>query len=142
MSRLVDSEAKYITFLTIIIICETEYIMAYYKDLIVWQKSFNVADLVYQLTDSFPKSQRYSLADQIERSAVSIMSNIAEGSRRSKKEWYRFVRMAFGSTSELESQLLLANKRQFGNLKYYSAIFDELNHISRILNSILYKNTN
>jgi four helix bundle protein len=112
--------------------------MAYYQKLIVWQKAFLVADLVYKLTNNFPLSQRYSLANQIERSAVSIMSNIAEGSRRSKKEWLHFIRIAFGSTSELESQLLLAKKQQFGDEKLYCKIFNELNHISRILNSILY----
>ena len=64
--------------------------MAYYKDLIVWQKSLYVAERVYRLTRTFPATQRYSLCDQMERSAVSIMSNIAEGSRRSKKRMEEF----------------------------------------------------
>jgi four helix bundle protein len=115
--------------------------MAYYKNLIVWQKSFYVAEKVYILTRAFPSSQRYSLSDQIERSAVSIMSNIAEGSRRTPKEWKYFLRIAYGSVSELESQLILARKLHFGAQELYLDIFNHLNEISRILNTLIFKSS-
>lgn len=94
----------------------------------------NVARLIYQLTETFPKSQQYSLSDQMQRAAVSMPSNIAEGWRRTHKEWKNFMRIAFGSAAELESQLLLAQSLQLGNENLYKPIFDELEHVSRILN--------
>jgi four helix bundle protein len=111
--------------------------MASYKELIVWQKAFHVSKLVYQLTDCFPQTQKFSLCDQMQRSAVSVMSNIAEGSRRTRKEWSQFVRIAFASAGELESQLLLSQELGFGRQEMYNNIFEEVGHISRILSSFL-----
>lgn len=78
-----------------------------YKDLDVWRKSMQLSKDVYQLANKLPKSETYGLSSQLQRSAVSIPSNIAEGSRRSSKDFKRFLRMALGSASELETQLLL-----------------------------------
>jgi len=111
--------------------------MASYKNLIVWQKAFRLSITIYQLTDQFPQAQKFSLCDQMQRAAVSIMSNIAEGSRRTRNEWKQFVRIAFASAGELESQLLLSEALGFGKNERYPLIFDELEHISRILSSFL-----
>lgn len=110
--------------------------MSSFQNLIVWQKAFNVAESIYMLTDSFPTHQRFELSSQMQRSAVSIMSNIAEGSRRSKTGWLYFTQIALGSAAELEAQLLLARKLKFGSEKLYTKIFEDLEHILKILQSI------
>jgi len=82
-----------------------------YQDLTVWQKSMEIAEMVYQTTKKLPKDEIYSLTNQMRRAAVSIPSNIAEGqARHSTKEFIHFLRIAQGSKAELETQLLLCLK--------------------------------
>ncbi|MCL2624516.1 MAG: four helix bundle protein [Planctomycetaceae bacterium] len=79
-----------------------------YQDLIVWQKSMELAQTIYMLVKKLPREELFSLSDQIRRAAVSIPSNIAEGqARNSTKEFQRFLAIAKGSKTELETQLLL-----------------------------------
>lgn len=78
-----------------------------YKDLEVWQISMQLCKQVYRLTEQLPKSEKYGFSSQIQRCSVSVPSNIAEGSRRSTQDFRRFLKMALGSASELETQLLL-----------------------------------
>lgn len=108
-----------------------------YKDLIVWQKGMDLAELVYQLTVKYPKDELYSLTNQMRRAVVSIVSNIAEGKgRESKQEYLHFLAIAQGSLTELETQILLSIR-----LKYVAeidataplAICDE---IGRMLNTM------
>lgn len=81
-----------------------------YKELIVWQKGYELTKLVYKITSTLPQSEAYALQSQIRRSAVSIVSNIAEGSsRKSKKDYAHFLSMAYSSTAELETQLFLCH---------------------------------
>ena len=80
-----------------------------FKDLVVWQKSHELAILIYRSTAEFPPSEKFGLASQLRRATVSIGSNIAEGfSRLSKKEKAQFYRIALGSLMEVESQLCIA----------------------------------
>ncbi|MBI1859211.1 MAG: four helix bundle protein [Candidatus Melainabacteria bacterium] len=80
-----------------------------FKDLIVWQKSYKLALDIYNKTKSFPSYEKYSLSQQIRRSAVSIPSNIAEGyGRYHKSEYKQFLSIAYGSLCELETQYLLS----------------------------------
>lgn len=82
-----------------------------FKDLIVWQKSFELTQLVYRLSPNLPQAEKFGIASQLQRSAVSIPSNIAEGfSRNSRKEYSRFIGIARGSAAELETQLLLVGQ--------------------------------
>lgn len=82
-----------------------------FKELIVWQKAKQVAILVYKLTDDFPKSEQYGLTSQMRRAAVSISSNIAESYHRfHHKEKNQMLSVAFGSGSELESQIEIAKE--------------------------------
>ncbi len=78
-----------------------------FYDLLVWQKAMHFAKQVYQLTEVLPKHEQYGISQQVRRAAVSIPSNIAEGSRRGKKEFVQFLRIANGSAAEAETQLLL-----------------------------------
>ncbi len=85
--------------------------MAGYRDLKVWQSAMKLAEEVYRLSGCFPKSEIYGLTSQLQRSAVSIPSNIAEGQgRNSSNEFRRFLRIALGSLAELETQILLAQR--------------------------------
>ncbi len=80
-----------------------------YRELIVWQKSMDLVLKVYELTLLFPKDEKYGLISQIQRSAVSIPSNISEGAgRNSNKEFRNFLGIANGSINELSTQLELA----------------------------------
>ena len=106
-----------------------------YEDLIVWQKAMDVVVGVYRLTDSFPKTEVYGLSSQMRRAAVSIPSNIAEGSRRrGAKESRQFLLIAYGSGSELETQLKLAQRLSFGQEQEISKALVLLGEVMRMLN--------
>lgn len=80
-----------------------------FKDLIVWQKSYGLIKEVYLLSADLPDQERFGLLSQMRRAVISIPSNIAEGSERgSRKEYAHFLRIALGSSVELETQLLIA----------------------------------
>ena len=82
-----------------------------FRELKVWKLSIDLTVLVYGLTAEFPKSEVYGLSSQMQRAAVSIASNIAEGSARStRKDFKQFVSIARGSNCELQTQLLIANR--------------------------------
>jgi four helix bundle protein len=82
-----------------------------YRSLSVWQKSVEFAVLVYRLVEKLPKHELYGLCSQMQRAAVSIPSNIAEGKeRQSDKDFSRFIAIALGSLAELETQLLISQK--------------------------------
>ena len=81
-----------------------------YKKLDVWKESVNLVTEIYLLTDNFPDKEKFGLVSQINRCAVSIPSNIAEGAgRSSKKEFSLFLGYALGSSFELETQLIISN---------------------------------
>jgi four helix bundle protein len=89
--------------------------MRNFKQLLIWQKGFQIAVKSYNIVSSFPKVEKYSISSQITRAAVSIPSNIAEGSSRtSMKDYNRFLEMSPGSSFELETQLLIAEAVNFG----------------------------
>lgn len=80
-----------------------------YRKLEVWEKSFSLAILLYKILKNFPQEEKFGLISQIQRAAVSIPSNIAEGAgRNSEKEFIRFLSIAKGSMNELETQILLS----------------------------------
>ena len=82
-----------------------------FEQLIVWQKSAELAQAIYSITKSFPSSEKFSLTDQIQRSAVSVSANIAEGFGRSSiSEKSHYYVIAYGSLLETKSHLLIANK--------------------------------
>ncbi|WP_262248569.1 four helix bundle protein [Parapedobacter soli] len=82
-----------------------------FKELIVWKRSVDLAAEVYQAVSVFPQDERFGLTSQIKRAAVSIASNIAEGSgRNSDKEFVHFLGVAKGSAYELLTQLFIADR--------------------------------
>ena len=86
-----------------------------YKELIVWQLGMRLATVIYKnITPKLPEIERYGLADQMRRAAVSIPSNIAEGhARESTKEYIKFLTYAKGSLAELQTQLFLSVEIQY-----------------------------
>lgn len=85
-----------------------------YKELIVWQKSIILVKEIYLLSSHFPKTEVFGLTSQMQRAAVSIPSNIAEGfSRGSGKEFQHFLSISFGSARELETQLIIAKEIKY-----------------------------
>lgn len=108
-----------------------------YKELIVWQKSIELVTAIYKITDNFPQSEIYGLTSQMRRAAISIPSNIAEGSRRaSKKEFRRFLLMTFGSGAELETQLEIAQRLGYASIEDQDPANLLLNEVMRMLNKI------
>ena len=111
-----------------------------FKLLKVWEKSMELSLLVYQITSTFPKEERFGLTSQIRRCAVSIPSNIAEGSSRdSSKDFSRFLRISIGSSFELETQLLLSKKLEFISHDNFDNLEITLNEIQKMLNSFIKK---
>jgi four helix bundle protein len=108
-----------------------------YKKLDVWNRSFNATLAVYRLTKSFPTSERYGLAAQMRRAAVSIPSNIAEGSvQLSGKGFRRYLRIALGSACELETQLALCSVLGLGSRSAAEHLLGEVDGIKRMLISL------
>jgi four helix bundle protein len=86
-----------------------------FRDLAVWSKSIELTELIYKMTADFPRSEMYGLSSQMRRASVSIASNIAEGSARgTKRDFRQFVYLAKGSTCELQTQLVIANRLRYG----------------------------
>lgn len=109
-----------------------------YKDLIVWQKSFELATEIYKITEEFPREEIYGLTSQIRRSAVSIPSNIAEGKLRgSDKEFRQFLLIAFGSGGELETQILIAKCLLKTSKLDYTRIDILLAEVMKMLNKMI-----
>ncbi|MEM9835106.1 MAG: four helix bundle protein [Bacteroidota bacterium] len=87
-----------------------------YKQLKVWTVGLDLADQVYDFVADLPKSERFNLIDQTIRSACSVPANIAEGSAKSSdKDFKRYLEMSLGSLYELETHLLIAKRRNYGN---------------------------
>jgi four helix bundle protein len=85
-----------------------------YKELNVWKKGIEIVDRIYEITENFPKKELYVLSSQMQRSAISIPSNIAEGFVRGHTaEYKQFLRIALGSCAELNTQLIIAHKRNY-----------------------------
>lgn len=85
-----------------------------YEELIVWQKAMDFVDLIYDMTESWPRTEVYRLVDQIKRAVVSIPANIAEGhGRTGKNEFLHHLSVAYGSLMETETFLTIALRRGF-----------------------------
>ncbi|OGL60672.1 hypothetical protein A3H10_02075 [Candidatus Uhrbacteria bacterium RIFCSPLOWO2_12_FULL_46_10] len=109
-----------------------------FRDLVVWQKASALATLLYKVTENFPKTEIYGITSQMRRAAVSVSSNIAEGFKRnSKKEKVQFYSMAYGSLSELESQIEISFRLEYLTITNYDQILSAINEVSRLLDGII-----
>ena len=111
-----------------------------YKDFAVWQKAMDLVVNVYEATKEFPKEETYGLCSQMRRCAVSIPSNIAEGSRRgSKGEFRHFLGIAYGSGAELETQLEISIRLKYIDQDKVESMKSLLTEVVKMLNSFISK---
>jgi len=108
--------------------------MRNFKELKIWQKGFDIATASFSLTSGFPPQEKFGLISQINRCAVSIASNIAEGSSRtSDKDYKRFIEISLGSCFELETQLLIADKLKYGKSETIKNLLNLLDEEEKML---------
>jgi four helix bundle protein len=95
-----------------------------FEKLEVWEEAIEFADLVYSVTRSFPGDERFGLTNQMRRAAVSVSSNIAEGSARiSRTDFARFVEIATGSVFEVVSQAFISRRQGFMSKSNFTQIY-------------------
>lgn len=112
--------------------------MSSYKKLVVWQKSYQLSLLIYAVTKKFPKDEIFGLVSQMRRASVSIPSNIAEGNARiSKKDHAQFIRIAYGSGAELETQLEISKDLGYVSSKEYTDVVILLSEVMKMLNALI-----
>ncbi|MBQ6508624.1 MAG: four helix bundle protein [Flexilinea sp.] len=108
-----------------------------YRDLIVWQKSVDLAVLVHETVKCLPKEELFCLSSQIRRAAISIPSNIAEGHQRgSARDYLHFIYIAKGSLAELETQILLCERLGYINDDKLQPINSLCSEIGKMLNTL------
>ena len=109
-----------------------------YKNLIVWQRAIDLVIAIYELTEKFPKEEVYGLTSQMRRAAVSIPSNIAEGRYRgTRKDFIQFLRIAYSSGAELETQITIAKKLSRTATLDYTTTESLLLETMKMLNKML-----
>ncbi|MCK5822230.1 MAG: four helix bundle protein [Bacteroidales bacterium] len=107
-----------------------------HKDLIVWKKSMELVVLVYKFVSRLPKNEQFGIVSQMQRAAVSVPSNIAEGaSRGSRKDFVRFLYISQGSLSELNTQYQICLMLKFCNPD--PVLYDRLDHVSKLLMNLI-----
>ena len=108
-----------------------------FRDLRVWQLGMQLAEEVYQLSREFPRHEVYGLGSQIQRAAVSIPANIAEGHAiGSTKDFARFLGIAQGSLAELETHLMLAERMKYGDPIQIGSILSRCGEEARMLRGL------
>jgi len=109
-----------------------------YEALIVWQKSMILVKDIYLASKNFPKEELFGLTSQMKRSAISIPSNIAEGSLRiSRKDFIRFLHMAYGSGAEIQTQIKIAEMLSFIKTPEANQLSIKIKEILMMLNGLL-----
>jgi len=108
-----------------------------YRDLEVWQKAMDLVVDCYQSTKGFPKSEVYGLTSQLQRAAVSVPANIAEGrARQHTKEFLQHISIAYGSLAEVETLVQIAQRLDYLNVNQTKNILDKTAEIGRMLNGL------
>lgn len=109
-----------------------------FEKLKVWQLSHKLTLEIYRLTDSFPSSEKFSLVDQIRRSASSVPTNIVEGNeRKTKKEYVQFLYTSKGSLAETRYHLLLAKDLGYISVEKYNSLISIAIEVSKMLSALI-----
>jgi len=109
-----------------------------HRDLLVWQKSVDLVDLLYEMTDSFPKHELYGMSSQLRRAGVSVPSNIAEGNGRgTTQDYIRFLFTSYGSLMEVDTHVHLAQHRNYITQGDEDRVIERLSEIGRMLNGLI-----
>ena len=108
-----------------------------FKNLLVWQQSMDLVDMIYDVCRSLPKEELFGLNMQMRRSSTSIAANIAEGSGRgSKKEFIQYLRIAYGSLCELETQILIVQRQKLAHINS-EHINQHISSVGRLIKSLI-----
>jgi len=109
-----------------------------FKELKVWEKSYQLSLDIYRVTTKFPDDEKFGLISQIRRATVSIPSNIAEGyGRRTRADYIKFLHIAYGSCCELETQMLISIDLNYLDNEKGSEIMDKIKEVERMLKSLI-----
>jgi four helix bundle protein len=109
-----------------------------YKELKVWQKSRELVKFIYEMTKSFLKEEIYSLTSQVRRAVISIPSNIAEGAGHfSEKEFSRFLGIAYASSRELDTQLILSYDLDFISEDNLSQSSNKIDEVQKMISGLI-----
>ena len=105
-----------------------------FKKLVIWQKGMDLSDMVFEYCATLPNNERFNLIDQLNRCSVSIPSNIAEGSgKRTKNHFAEFLSTALTSSYEMETQLLICQRRKYGDKKKLDKILDSVSELQKMI---------
>ncbi|MCH7626847.1 MAG: four helix bundle protein [Chloroflexi bacterium] len=108
-----------------------------YRDLRVWQIGIDIVEAIYEITREFPTSETYGLASQMQRAAVSVPSNLAEGhTRQHRAEYLQFVSIAHASLAELETQLEIASRLKYVARDKAQELISSIDSLSRQLQAL------
>ena len=108
-----------------------------FEKLDAWQLAIDFADLIYRTTQEFPSDERFGLTSQLRRAAVSISSNLAEGSGRgTSKDFAHFIQIAFGSLMECVSQLTISHKQRFLSDASYRELYEAAERLGKVLSGL------
>ncbi|MBA3035741.1 MAG: four helix bundle protein [Desulfobacterium sp.] len=108
-----------------------------YQDLEVWQKAMDLVIMCYKISGTFPKNEVYGLSSQLQRAAVSIPANIAEGrERRYSKEFLQYLSIAYGSLAEVETHIHIAKRLGYINENQFNETLGKTSEIGRMLNGL------
>lgn len=111
-----------------------------FKKLEIWIKSMHIVTEIYQITNTFPGNERFGLVSQMQRSAVSIPTNIAEGSAKtSNKDFARFLEISIGSSFELETELIVSYNLKYIDTVVYEDLINKISEIQKMINGFKYK---
>jgi four helix bundle protein len=125
-------------YLSILIVNEKEMKNHNFRKLKVWQRAMQLCQEVFGLTNKFPKSEVYVLTSQMNRSAISIPSNIAEGSsRNSTKEFKRYLEIALGSLFELQTQVILSSYKEYINQEKLETIEEQTEELQKMISGFM-----
>jgi len=114
-----------------------------FTDLVAWQEGHKLVLQIYTLTKDFPYKETYILSSQMQRCAISITSNIAEGfSRKGKKEKMQFYSMALGSLTELQNQLLIAKDLNYIPESTYREVNKQSIFVHKLINGLIKSSQN
>lgn len=108
-----------------------------FRDLLAWQRAMDLADVIYDVTETFPPRERFGLAHQMRKAAVSIPSNIAEGSRHRGPGYVHYLVIALGSHGELDTQCELATRRHYLSDLDRIRVLDLVGEVGRLTHGLL-----
>ena len=111
-----------------------------YRDLMIWQRSMNLVEWIYKVTENFPSKEQFGLISQMRRAAVSVPSNIAEGyGRQSTGHYSQFLSIARGSLYELETQIEICSRLKYIQKPETEKLNSEIIEIGKMISSIISK---